>query len=55
MIDQFPDWKKVLNGSRVQENQAVILTPNETDKSMKSSRKSEHAAVVPKNSQGPKN
>ena len=54
VIDQFPDWRKVLNGSRVQEDQAVIPIPNETDKSVKSSRKSDHAAVVPKNSQGPK-
>ena len=54
VIDQFPDWRKVLNGSRIQENQAVIPIPNETHKSVKSSRKNEHAAVVPKNSQGPK-
>ena len=32
----------------------VIPTPDETDKSIKSSTKSEHVAAVPKNSQGPK-
>ena len=56
VIDEFPDWRKVLSGSRIQENQGSNLARNEIA-SGRGSRNSDHVVDVDaeRNPQDPNN